>query len=328
MKNILITGSAGFIGFHLSNFYLKKGYNVFGIDNLNNNYDPRIKKWRNLNLLENKNFHFDKVDISSPNQLSKYFEKNFKRRKLNAVFNLAAGTGVRKSTLNPKRYYESNVMGTLNLVSLAKTYSASSFVHASTSSVYGNSKEKDFMIGSETSKPLSNYAASKKASEVLLHAYYNLYKQNISILRFFTVYGPAGRPDMSPFIFIQAAINSNKINLFGTGNQKRDFTYIDDIVKGISKAKNLKGLNYLNLGNNNPVSVNYLIDTINQISGSHLKVDKKPSTPEDVFYTSANIRMTKKLIGWEPKINIDEGISKTFAWHKVNMKWLKKIQNS
>ena len=280
---------------------------MFGIDNHSDGYDVKLKKWRNSQLIKNKNFIFSKVDISSEKKLATYFNK-FKKNKLDAVVNLAAGTGVRKSTLFPNSYYESNLMGVLNLIKLSREFSVNSFVQASTSSVYGDSKEKSFKINSETSKPDSIYAASKKASEVLLHAYYALYNQNITILRFFTVYGPCGRPDMAPFIFTEAAINERSINVFGTGKQKRDFTYVEDIVDGIYKSTKLKGLNYLNLGNNRPVSVNNLIKIISKLSNKEIKRIDKPSTPEDVFYTSADISKTIKTIKWEPKINLEEGM--------------------
>lgn len=327
MNNVLITGASGFIGYHLSLLYLRKGFKVFGIDNHNDGYDVKLKKWRNSELIKNKNFIFSKVDISSEKKLTTYFNK-FKKNKLDTVVNLAAGTGVRKSTLFPNSYYESNLMGVLNLIKLSRKFSVNSFVQASTSSVYGDSKEKSFKINSETSKPDSIYAASKKASEVLLHAYYALYNQNITILRFFTVYGPCGRPDMAPFIFTEAAINERSINVFGTGKQKRDFTYVEDIVDGIYKSTKLKGLNYLNLGNNRPVSVNNLIKIISKLSNKEIKRIDKPSTPEDVFYTSADISKTIKTIKWEPKINLEEGMLRTYKWHIENNKWLRKIQVS
>ena len=327
MNNVLITGASGFIGYHLSLLYLRKGFKVFGIDNHSDGYDVKLKKWRNSQLIKNKNFIFSKVDISSEKKLTTYFN-NFKKNKLDAVVNLAAGTGVRKSTIFPNSYYESNLMGVLNLIKLSREFSVNSFVQASTSSVYGDSKEKSFKINSETSKPDSIYAASKKASEVLLHAYYALYNQNITILRFFTVYGPCGRPDMAPFIFTEAAINERSINVFGTGKQKRDFTYVEDIVDGIYKSTKLKGLNYLNLGNNRPVSVNNLIKIISKLSNKEIKRIDKPSTPEDVFYTSADISKTIKTIKWEPKINLEEGMLRTYKWHIENNKWLRKIQVS
>ena len=328
MKNVLITGSSGFIGYHTTLLYLKKGFRVYGIDDMSDGYDVTLKQWRLSQLNKNKNYRFTKIDISSEKKLENYFSKNFKRNKIETIINLAAGTGVRKSTLFPNSYYQSNLMGVLNLIKLSKKYSSKSFVQASTSSVYGDSKEKSFKVDSETSKPDSIYAASKKASEVLLHAYHSLYGQNVSILRFFTVYGPCGRPDMAPFIFTEAAINDRSINVFGTGKQKRDFTYIDDIVDGIYKSSKLKGLNYLNLGNNKPVSINNLIKIISNLSNKKIKRVDKPSTPEDVFYTSADISKTKKIINWKPKTSLEQGISKTYSWHIENNKWLKKIKVS
>ncbi|MBT3475474.1 SDR family NAD(P)-dependent oxidoreductase [bacterium] len=328
MKNVLITGSSGFIGYHLSLLYLRKGFRVFGIDNHSDGYDVKLKQWRSLELKKNKCFIFHKVDISSEKRLITYFDKFVKKNKLDTIINLAAGTGVRKSTQYPNSYYESNLLGALNLIKLSRKFAVKSFVQASTSSVYGDSKEKSFKINSETSKPDSIYAASKKASEVLLHAYHALYGQNISILRFFTVYGPCGRPDMAPFIFTDAAINNRSINVFGTGKQKRDFTYVDDIVDGIYKSSKLKGLNYLNLGNNKPVSINNLIKIISKFSNKKIKRFDKPSTPEDVFYTSADISKTKRIMNWEPKTDLMQGMLNTYNWHISNNKWLKKIKVS
>jgi len=326
MKKILLTGAAGFIGYHLSVFLLSKGFEVYGLDDLNNNYDKRIKQWRISQLVGKKNFHFTKINIVSPLNLNEYFRKNFKSNKLDAIINLAARTGVRKSTLDPDSYYRSNVIGVLNLVKLANRYSIKSFIHASTSSVYGKSRKKNFKITDDTNRPLSNYAASKKASEVLLYAYHMLHKQNITILRLFTVYGPAGRPDMSPFIFIQSSINSDPINLFGTGKQQRDFTYVDDVIVGIYKSLKLKGYNVLNLGNNKPISINHLIVKISELSKNKIKINKKPPNPEDVPFTAANISRTKQLIGWAPKTGIDQGLQKTLKWHLKNKEWLSKIK--
>ena len=326
MKKILLTGAAGFIGYHLSLFLLKKGLIVYGVDNLNDNYDKRMKEWRVSELRKSKNFKFTKIDISSPGTLKKYFSDNFKLNEVHAIINLAARTGVRKSTIDPYSYYNSNVIGVLNLIQLSKQYKVKKFLHASTSSVYGENKDSSFKVSSDTNNPLSNYAASKKSSEILLYAYHKLHKQDISILRFFTVYGPAGRPDMSPFIFIQSSINSNPINLYGTGKQKRDFTYIDDVIAGIYKALKLKGFNTLNIGNNRPVSINSLIEKISELSGKQIKIIKKASSPEDVPYTSANLSNTKKLINWHPKTKIDQGLDKTFNWHVENKEWLKKIK--
>ena len=206
-------------------------------------------------------------------------------------------------------------------------YKIKNLIHASTSSVYGNSTKKSFDIGDETDKPYSNYAASKKSSEVLLYAFHKLNKINITILRFFTVYGPYGRPDMSPFIFIESNLRKNKINLFGTGNQQRDFTYIDDIVSGIYKCRRLKNYNILNLGNNKPVKINLLLEKIEKFSNFKNLVHKLPALIEDVKYTSANINKTKSLIKWEPITKFEKGIKKTFDWHIENGKMVKKDKN-
>ena len=325
-KKVIISGAAGFIGFHTSLFFLKKGYKILGIDNLNDSYDIKIKKKRISLLISYKNFTFKKTDISDYNALKKIFINFCKGTSPKLVINLAAKTGVRKSTSDPNSYYESNVIGCLNIARLVSLYKINNLIHASTSSVYGNSLKKSFDIEDQTDKPYSNYAASKKSSEVLLYAFQKLNKINITILRFFTVYGPYGRPDMSPFIFIESNLRKNKINLFGTGNQKRDFTYIDDIVLGIYKSRKLKKYNILNLGNNKPIKINLLLENIEKFSNFKNLVTKLPALIEDVEYTSANINKTISLINWEPVTKFENGIKKTFDWHVENGRWLRKIK--
>ena len=325
-KKVIISGAAGFIGFHTSLFFLKKGYEILGIDNLNDSYDIEIKKKRISLLISYKNFTFKKTDISNYDALKKIFRNFCKGISPKLVINLAAKTGVRKSTSDPNSYYESNVIGCLNIARLVSVYEINNLIHASTSSVYGNSPKKSFDIEDETDKPYSNYAASKKSSEVLLYAFHKLNKINITILRFFTVYGPYGRPDMSPFIFIESNLRKNKINLFGTGNQKRDFTYIDDIVLGIYKSRKLKKYNILNLGNNKPIKINLLLENIEKFSNFKNLVSKLPALIEDVEYTSANINKTKSLINWEPITKFENGIKNTFDWHVENGRWLRKIK--
>ena len=325
-KKVIISGAAGFIGFHTSLFFLKKGYEILGIDNLNDSYDIKIKKKRISFLISDKKFTFKKTDISDYSALKKIFINFCKKTSPKLVINLAAKTGVRKSTSDPNSYYESNVIGCLNIARLASLYKINNLIHASTSSVYGNSPKKSFDIEDQTDKPYSNYAASKKSSEVLLYAFHKLNKINITILRFFTVYGPYGRPDMSPFIFIESNLRKNKINLFGTGNQKRDFTYIDDIVLGIYKSRNLKKYNILNLGNNKPIKINLLLENIEKFSNFKNLVTKLPPLIEDVEYTSANINKTISLINWEPVTKFENGIKKTFDWHVEHGRWLRKIK--
>ena len=325
-KKVIISGAAGFIGFHTSLFFLKKGYEILGIDNINDSYDVNIKKKRISHLMSYKNFIYKKTDISNYISLEKIFSNFCKVKTPQLVINLAAKTGVRKSSSDPNSYYESNVIGCLNIARLVNLYKIKNLIHASTSSVYGNSTKKSFDIGDETDKPYSNYAASKKSSEVLLYAFHKLNKINITILRFFTVYGPYGRPDMSPFIFIESNLRKNKINLFGTGNQQRDFTYVDDIVSGIYKCRRLKNYNILNLGNNKPVKINLLLEKIEKFSNFENLVHKLPALIEDVKYTSANINKTKSLIKWEPITKFEKGIKKTFDWHIENRKWLRKIK--
>ena len=325
-KKIILTGCAGFIGYHTSLLYLKKGYKVLGIDNINDSYDKQLKKKRLNHLKRDKNFIFKKCDIENLSKLENIFKFFNKGTKPIAIINLAAKTGVRKSTSEPRLYFQSNLMGALNIAQCALKFKINKIVHASTSSVYGNSNEKSFSVDSETSSPVSNYAASKKSSEVLMHAINKIHKINITILRFFTVYGPFGRPDMSPFIFIESNLRKKQITLYGDGNQKRDFTYVDDIATGIFKSQKLKGFNILNLGNNRPIKINNLLNTIKKLSNTPNKIKKTRSLLVDVKYTSANIDKTFDLIKWEPSTKFEIGVSKTFKWHQENRKWLKKIK--
>ena len=326
MKKIIITGAAGFIGFHTAKLYINKGYFVLGIDNLNDSYDYKIKKFRIKELQKFESFLFKKVDISNKDKLSKELAAFSKDSIPKAIINLAARTGVRKSTENPNVYYMTNVIGALNIAELVDKYKIKNLIHASTSSVYGDSKEKKFTLNSETSKPISNYAASKKSSEVLLYAFSRLNNINVTVFRFFTVYGPMGRPDMSPFIFIESNIRRKKISLFGNGLQKEtSHMLMISSLEYLNQSK-LKGFNILNLGNNNPISIKYLLSLVEKNTKKKNIIKEKSPLPEDVFYTSADISKTKKLLNWSPTTNISEGIKKTYNWHIENIKWIKNIK--
>ncbi len=260
--NLLVTGTAGFIASKVTELLLKRGHKVVGIDNLNDAYDVRLKEWRLRQLERFENFTFHRIDITGPTQLEPLFEKlNFE-----AVINLAARAGVRASTENPSLYLDTNIMGTLNLLELCRKYRIKKFILASTSSIYGE-MSLPFTEDKKTDFPLSPYAASKKGAEALCYTYHYLYGIDISIPRYFTVYGPAGRPDMSVFIFSKKIYADEEIPVYGDGNQKRDFTYIDDIAEGTIKA--LKPLHYeiINLGSDHPVKLNYVISLIENILG-------------------------------------------------------------
>ena len=311
--NILVTGAAGFIGFHTC-LSLQTKHKVYGLDNLNNYYDVKLKKSRLKILKKNKNFQFLKTDIQNKNLHNK-----FKKIKLDIIINLAAQAGVRHSLKDPFSYIDSNILGQINLLEFAKKIKIKKFIYASSSSVYGGNEKMPFSVKHRVDKPISLYAASKKSTELLAECYSHLFKIKCIGLRFFTVYGPWGRPDMATFIFTKKILENKKINIFNYGNMKRDFTYIDDIVKGIKGAVNLKGdykHKIYNLGNNKPEDLKRFISIIEKNLKVKAKRNLLPIQPGDVAKTSANIDESKRELNFNPKTSIDEGIPKFIEWYK------------
>ena len=311
--NILVTGAAGFIGFHTC-LSLQTKHKVYGLDNLNNYYDVNLKKSRLKILKKNKNFEFLKTDIQNKNLHNK-----FKRVKLDIIINLAAQAGVRHSLKEPFSYIDSNILGQINLLEFAKKIKIKKFIYASSSSVYGGNEKMPFSVKDRVDKPISLYAASKKSTELLAECYSHLFKIKCIGLRFFTVYGPWGRPDMATFIFTKKILENKKINIFNYGNMKRDFTYIDDIVKGIKGAVNLKGdykHKIYNLGNNKPEDLKRFISIIEKNLKVKAKRNLLPIQPGDVVKTSANIDESKRELNFNPKTSVDEGIPKFIEWYK------------
>ena len=311
--NILVTGAAGFIGFHTC-LSLQTKHKVYGLDNLNNYYDVNLKKSRLKILKKNKDFEFLKTDIQNKNLYNK-----FKRIKLDIIINLAAQAGVRHSLKDPFSYIDSNILGQINLLEFAKKIKIKKFIYASSSSVYGGNKKMPFSVKHRVDKPISLYAASKKSTELLAECYSHLFKIKCIGLRFFTVYGPWGRPDMATFIFTKKILENKKINIFNYGNMKRDFTYIDDIVKGIKGAVNLKGdykHKIYNLGNNKPEDLKRFISIIEKNLKVKAKRNLLPIQPGDVAKTSANIDESKRELNFNPKTSIYEGIPKFIEWYK------------
>ena len=311
--NILVTGAAGFIGFHTCLYLLTK-HMVHGLDNLNNYYDVNLKKSRLKILKKNKDFEFLKTDIQNKNLHNK-----FKKIKLDIIINLAAQAGVRHSLKDPFSYIYSNILGQINLLEFAKKIKIKKFIYASSSSVYGGNEKMPFSVKHRVDKPISLYAASKKSTELLAECYSHLFKIKCIGLRFFTVYGPWGRPDMATFIFTKKILENKKINIFNYGNMKRDFTYIDDIVKGIKGAVNLKGdykHKIYNLGNNKPEDLKRFISIIEKNLKVKAKRNLLPIQPGDVAKTSANIDESKRELNFNPKTSIDDGIPKFIEWYK------------
>ncbi len=316
---ILVTGSAGFIGFHVSKKLVENGHKIVGIDNLNSYYDIKLKKNRHKYLKEKfkKNFSFFKIDLKNYSKLKKLFKKE----KFDYVINLAAQAGVRMSIDKPDSYFDSNLVGFYNILKCSTNFKIKHLVAASSSSVYGEQRDNT-KENYETSKPIQFYAATKKANEVMAHAFSNIYKIPITIIRFFTVYGPWGRPDMALYKFTNAIINDKTFELYNRGNHYRDFTFIDDIVDGtlraLRKIPRSKDIPYqvYNLGNNRPVNLKIFVKELEKQVNKKAKFKNLGYQKGDVYKTSADISKAKKNLGYKPKVNIKTGISKFLSWYK------------
>jgi len=318
---ILVTGAAGFIGSKVSEMLLEEEYEVIGIDNLNDYYDKRLKLWHLESFKKSNSFKFYQVDIENYSDLKLIFQEHSPE----AVINLAARAGVRYSLENPFIYLSTNAGGTLNLLELCKEYNVLKFILASTSSLYAG-QEMPFKEELPVNTPISPYAASKKAAEAIAYTYHYLYGIDITILRYFTVYGPAGRPDMSPFRFIKWIMGDLPLEIFGDGSQQRDFTYVDDIAMGTIKA--LRPLSYeiINLGGNKPYRLNGYIRLMEKYTGRKAKCNYKEFQKADMKATWADIEKAKNLLDWQPQISLEEGIRRTVDWTKDNWEWVKKIK--
>jgi len=331
MDKILITGAAGFIGFHLANRLLADGYTVTGMDNLNTYYDVNLKKDRLNNLIPFDNFFFVENDISDKEKLKKVFQEN----QFDVVVNLAAQAGVRYSLENPEAYVDSNLVGFVNILECCRHNSIKHLVFASSSSVYGANTKMPFSVHHNVDHPVSLYAATKKANELIAHTYSHLFDIPCTGLRFFTVYGPWGRPDMALFLFTKAIFEGRPINIFNQGKMERDFTYIDDIVDGVVGVMDKipepddkwdandpdPGTSYAkykiyNIGNNNPVKLMDFIGEIENALGKTAKKNYMDMQPGDVRGTYADIEDLAKAVGFAPKTSLQAGIKKFVSWYK------------
>ncbi len=319
--NILVTGCAGFIGWKVSQKLLEQGHTVIGVDNLNDYNDVRIKEYRLSTLKENKNFTFYYVDIEDLQGLRDVF----KNHKIDAVINEAARAGVRYSVENPFVYFTTNVNGLLNILELCKEFGVSKIVHASTSSLYAG-QPMPFKEDLPVNTPISPYAASKKASEVLCYTYHYLYGIDVSIVRYFTVYGPAGRPDMGVFRFVRWIMEGSPIQLYGDGMQTRDFTYIDDIAEGTVNALKPLGYQIINLGNNKPHTVLEYIQIAERYIGKKAIIKNLEFPKVDMQGTWADIDKAKELLDWYPKVSLEEGLERMVKWFKDNWNWVKDLK--
>lgn len=313
MKKVLLTGAAGFIGAKTAEKLLAAGVEVIGIDNLNDYYDIKLKHYR-LSHLHHPKFQFIQMDIENKTELAELF----KTHKFDVVFNLAARAGVRYSMENPDIYMSTNAQGTLNLLECMRMNSVKKFVLASTSSLYAG-QPMPFKEDLPVNTPISPYAATKKAAEVMAYTYHNLYSIDVSVVRYFTVYGPAGRPDMSPYIFAEQILKGEEVPVFGDGNQSRDFTFVDDIADGTILAAKPLGYEIINLGGGqNPYTLLEMIELMENISGKRATLNIGTKVKADMDVTWADITKAKKLLGWEPKITFPEGIEKLMRWHETH----------
>jgi UDP-glucuronate 4-epimerase len=312
-QTTLVTGVAGFIGFYIARSLLEKGDMVVGIDNLNPYYDVSLKKARLEQIISHNNFSFYHEDINNLDALKRIFSQH----QIDRICNLAAQAGVRYSIQNPFIYQESNVGGFLNLLEMARQFPVSNLVFASSSSVYGNNKELPFSVEDSVDTPISLYGATKKADELMAYAYSHLFEIPLTGLRYFTVYGPWGRPDMALFLFTSSILDGSPIDIYNFGKMKRDFTYIDDIVDGTISALNSPfRYEIFNLGNSKTVELMELIKIIEEELGIEAKKNFLPLQPGDVPETYANIEKTKKMLGFNPKTSIRTGIRKFLNWYR------------
>ena len=322
MAQCLVSGAAGFIGFHLCDELLRRGNQVIGVDNLNSYYSQQLKLDR-LSQLNHKDFHFQRVELADRQSVEKVFDST----DYDVVFHLAAQAGVRHSINNPHDYVESNLVGFLNVLEACRQSEVHHLVYASSSSVYGKNKKVPFSVEDNVDAPASLYAATKRSNELIASTYSGLYGMFITGLRFFTVYGPWGRPDMAIYRFAEAMTSGQPIDVYNFGQMQRDFTYIDDIVDGVLRAASTiidgnsnqqEGDHRIyNLGNNRPIELSHLIATLEQALGIKAKKRMLPMQPGDVYETFADIERSRKELGFEPKTTIEDGIYQFVDWYQA-----------
>ncbi|HTN77811.1 MAG TPA: NAD-dependent epimerase/dehydratase family protein [Pirellulaceae bacterium] len=323
MSCYLVTGCAGFIASQVCHQLLNAGHSVIGVDNLNDAYDARLKAWRLEQLNRRPEFSLRQADISNRDELLKSLGAP---QPLAGVINLAARAGVRASMLNPWIYYQSNVIGSINLLELCREWQVRKFVLASSSSVYGDSSAIPYREDQSVARPVSPYAASKQAGETLAYSYHHLHGIDISILRFFTVYGPAGRPDMSIFRFVRCIAEGVPLTLWGDGTQRRDFTYVDDIARGTIASLKEVGYEIFNLGGDHPYQINEILTTLARLIGREPIIERRPAHPADVLQTWADISKAKSLIGWQPQVSLEQGLQACVDWYRAHREFAASLE--
>ena len=323
MAHYLITGAAGFIGARTSEMLIGQGHTVVGIDNLNDAYDPRMKHYRLKKLQALPGFEFIRDDISERGILTR--QAAIVRRPFDGLINLAARAGVRYSVENPWAFLESNVMGTLNMLEICRQYGCKKFILASTSSIYGENPIYPTPETASSSEPLQPYSASKKGAEALAHSYHHLYGIDVSVVRYFTVYGPAGRPDLAIFRFVKWITDGDPIRIYGDGNQSRGFTYVDDIARGTIAALKPLGYEVINLGGHEVITINDLVKLIEDLTGKKANVQYGPPNLADMYMNQADVSKAREILGWNPQVNLREGIKTLIDWYHAERSWAQDV---
>ena len=323
MANYLVTGAAGFIGARTSELLIQDGHTVVGVDNLNKAYDLRMKEYRLKKLRSMAGFTFHKLDISDKASI-----ETFKDQEFAGVINMAAWAGVRVSVEDPWVYVDSNMTGTLNMLEVCRRTGIKKFITASTSSIYGSDPPYPTPESASSSEPLQPYAASKKGAEAMAHAYHHLYGIDVTILRFFTVYGPAGRPDLSIFRFVQWITEGRPVRVNGDGEQSRGFTFIDDIARGIILALKPVGFEIVNLGGHEVITINDLIKLIEAVVGKKADVQYGPENPADMRSNWADVSKARTLLNWEPQYDMRAGIEELVKWYNAEQEWAREVLTS
>ena len=322
MASYIVTGAAGFIGSQVALALLNQGHTVLGVDNLSHAYDVRMKQHRLEALASRESFKLLQADIAEKATIDQLFAQDLKPE---AVINLAAIAGVRASTTDPWSYLNTNTLGTLNMLEYARHQKVSKFILASTSSLYGEDGTPPHNELAPTDHPLAPYAASKKGAEAFAYSYHHLYKIDVSVLRYFTVYGPAGRPDMSMFRFCQWISEGRPVTITGDGSQSRGFTYVDDIASGTLLALKKVGYEVFNLGGHEVISINDLVTMLEEMIGKSALRQYIPAHPADVYSNVADVSKARQMLGWQPQIGLEEGVRRLVDWYQSNRLWAKNI---